>query len=973
MKQSTPVRRHRKRKLSALQMVAGIWVLMLVAVVITIFWAPDKPEAPPASTLSYQEKPENPPPLSSSPALSYAKSDEPRPEVTRAPKESESFDYAIQGTVTEKRTGKPIVGANIFYKRYYTKQEHLAPEDELTGDEGRSFNAKTDEKGHYSLRVPLPGPFRFSVHANNYITFIDDTSSLAEGEYKLTKDVALSNGAQISGRVTEAGSGRGAPDVEVTVNVMHGYNAWAKTDGNGDYTLGGLKPDTVEVSINTSKVPYLPVGKEATRSVTIKRPDEEVKNVNFTVDIAGQVWGYVVTQKKEPVHGVDLILCDGTSPFSQLVKAGVQMRPPANASSKTDGYYEIMGVPLDKEWRLYAATEKTAPQLTSPFLLTPSHRSARVDIYLQPGTTVFGRVISTDGSAIEGAEILCLPGYSKLFSPLDAAHAFRPTRSKEDGSFEIENLPMGDYQILARKDKYKFAAQGEPISPNGHTDIHGIEVVLTPVGEGDGVVYGKVTDAQGQPLQDARLSLASMSAEDMSGDSMETTTDAKGEYAFYGIKAGFLLLTAECGGYQGKNVSNVRIDEPTDIMLDSTSYVSGTVVIKETGEAPDYFTIHVRKDAGDESVEDSLERMFNAYDDRSFNGDGRYGAEGRFEMFLAPGEYTLEARSPGLTPGRTQVSVSPGRNVEGVRIEVSQAGGHIRGRVITADGTGAAGALVWLTGGESDFSNFSGLEQFAPGQRNIQVGADGTFEFERLPAGTYTVMAKLEGYAQSRSNPVMLKDGQTVSDVQVVLTGGGSLQGTVEFDGELAAGALVTVTGGGFTDVATSDDTGHYRMDGIPAGEYLASAVNLNGNPMMGMVAPMLGRVEIREGEVTTHNFGEPTHTALTGLCTPPPPAGVYGFAVLMPPGTQIDPRTINFMNPLSMLQGAGSSIQYGMTTIAPDGYFRIDNLAEGNYTLLIVYAGMGDIMSSNIRPAYVGPVRITSGQTADVNISVSY
>lgn len=949
-------------------MVGAIWIVTLVAVIFTIFYAPDKPEAPPPSSLSYEDKPD-----SSARAAAYSTGDsstqkQTGPKVVPAvDKESDQFAYLVQGIVTDKRTGKPIHEAHISYKRLGSKEEASLSQEQLTGHEFRGFYTITDQKGRYALRVPMAGEFRLSVHRRNYITF-SYVGTMEEGDRVLTKDVALVTGAQVSGRVIEAGTSRGAPEVGIHIDgTQHSYSG-AQTDENGNYMLGGLVPGSYDIYLDVSEAPYLPVGKEAVRTVTITRPDEELRGVDFTVEAAGEVWGYVVTQKKEPVPGVGLILCDSTSPFSQLMKHGIKMTPPAHGSSKTDGYYEIMGVPLDKEWRLYAAAEKTAPQLTSPFLLTRSQRSARIDIFLAPGTTVYGRVVDTEGKPIERAEIVCMPGYSKLFSPLDTAHAFRPEKSDENGQFEIPSLPAGEYQILAQKDGYKFAAQGEPIYPNGHTDIRNVEIVLEPVGEGDSSVYGTVTDSSGRPIENVRLSLATMASEDLSGESFKTETDAKGYYSFTGIKPGLLLLTAEKDGYQGKNVSNVRLDEPTDIVMDSTSTVRGMVLVRETNEPPQYFTIHARQDAGEtESLESSLDRMFGDHSGRWFSG----GDDGSFEISLAPGEYTLEARSPGLTPGRTQVSVRAGQDVDGVRIELRQAGGRIRGRVVTADGAPAAGALTWLSTGGT-FNYFGGMDGDRP-SRNVQVGADGSFEFERLAAGTYTVMASLEGYAQSKSAPIELGDGKTVSDVRIVLSGGGSLQGTVEFDGQLAAGALVTVAGDGFAEVATSDANGRYRIDGIPPGDYMASAVSLDGNPIMGLVAPLHGRVTIAEGQVTTYNFGEPTHTALEGLCTPVPQMGTYGFAILLVPGAPIDLRTLNFMNPTSLFQDSSSLMQYivGMSPVGADGYFRMDNLIQGEYTLIVIYASMGEIMSGGIQPGYVGSVRIPSGETTQVDITI--
>ena len=107
---------------------------------------------------------------------------------------------------------------------------------------------------------------------------------------------------------------------------------------------------------------------------------------------------------------------------------------------------------------------------------------------------------------------------------------------------------------------------------------------------GEYSVYGTVTDATGSPIEGAELSLASMSGGNLGGAGRETRTASDGYYEFAGVEPGFLMLHADKEGYSTQTISKVMLDEPTDIVLEAASGVSGRVLVRETGQAAFYLT-----------------------------------------------------------------------------------------------------------------------------------------------------------------------------------------------------------------------------------------------------------------------------------------------------------------------------------------------------------------------------------------------
>ena len=144
----------------------------------------------------------------------------------------------------------------------------------------------------------------------------------------------------------------------------------------------------------------------------------------------------------------------------------------------------------------------------------------------------------------------------------------------------------------------------------------------------------------------------------------------------------------------------------------------------------------------------------------------------------------------------------------------------------------------------------------APDARESRVAttdAQGRFEIKELPAGRYTMTASKGGfvalqYGQRRPSesgtPIELADGQTIDKLSIALPRGSVLGGRItdEF-GEPVANASVTafryayaggarrMTPAGQNARDTTDDLGHYRLFGLPPGDYYVSATLRSTGP----------------------------------------------------------------------------------------------------------------------------------------------
>jgi len=957
--------------------ITWIWALVTLIVVASILFAPRKPPAPPPSEMSFQPPPQPPaePLQPYKPVIETA--------ARRAPpavRQDESVDrFTIYGYVTDAATGEPVPRAYL--------SGHLLPSDEQTqklkelleaarnnsdpDDRHKYFeferkitssskNVQTGQDGRYELRVPLPGKYGVIVHARGYVT---------EESPEVRADFELSRGASISGRVSESDTGAAAPGVSVYARCDEtGARDGATTDEDGNYTITGFGPGLHYVSLDLERTPYDVSGRIPEQEVTIAGEDEQVTGIDFVVDAAGVVWGFVLDPSREPVRNAGVMLCTSESIISQAIDAvmktietGGGKAPVLTDSTDGDGYYELFGVPLNKEWRLIATAKTFAPQLSDSFLLTPGMRSMHVDIFVVPGTTVYGRVVSTDRSPVAGADVWCIPSYTKFFAPMDGpVTPFKEDRSREDGTFEVEDLPPGDYQLLAHHSDFKSSAAGEPIQPTGYSDIYNIEIVLKPIDMGEYSVFGTVTDTTGSPIEGAELALASMSGGNLGA--------SDGYYEFAGVEPGFLMLHADKEGYSTQTISRVMLDEPTDIVLEAASGVSGRVLVRETGQAPEYYSVRALPVMGGEQQTLSFFEMAEGLNSRGFSNK-----DGSFDLELPPGRYTLEGRAKGYTPGKVDVNLAAGRQRDGVTIYVARSGGRIRGRVATRDGRSPQGATVWVMEQGRSLGPFMGLAAES-GRRGVTVSSDGLFEFDSLAAGTYNLMARHPRYAQAQSGPIELGERQTVNNVLITLGSGGSLQGYVAVNGKLTPGAVVTLVGNNVNKMTSADRNAQYRIDEIPAGSYMASAISVRDGGFADMFAPLHARVEIVEGRTTTHNFGEETGATIVGVCSPPPTFGTTGFAVVRIPGAPGGMSGMNLANPMSWFTGDSANANYvvGMSQFSSDGYFKIDNIPPGSFLLEIFYMNLAEVLSGGGRPRYSTTVNITGTELIEVDIRVS-
>ena len=360
-------------------------------------------------------------------------------------------------------------------------------------------------------------------------------------------------------------------------------------------------------------------------------------------------------------------------------------------------------------------------------------------------------------------------------------------RTGPTGEFDFGTLPAASFVISAEAESTSPVSLGVAAAdPHANTD----RLVLV-LGDCHLHVTGIVRDSA-SPIAHARLRVAGLAG---------TESDASGKYSVCMPLSDYPNIRVDADGYGGVNLQIPPVfgDFHRDVILVPEATIAGTVV-DETGAAVASAIVSARVIIADGT-------------DEASNVDTVADDSGHFQLSgLAPTRYTLGAFSTdGASDEHPTVIAVAGAATRDIRLVVAKRA-RLRGHVTMA-GVPIAGAQVGV--GRGTFLRWNLATAYTQ--------ADGAFVVDGVPLGT--AVLSVFPYEVKRPTSIIV-DRLDPPEIGIEVAATSTLRGRVTRHDVPVAGAQVECSLVRFA-TATSDASGMYVLEGVPAGNGNLYANNL--------------------------------------------------------------------------------------------------------------------------------------------------
>lgn len=587
----------------------------------------------------------------------------------------------------------------------------------------------TDASG--VVRLPArPGRYLVVARAPGFATARREVVRPA-GEPQTSTSLSLRAGAALSGHVVVRGSGTEVPLAQVALarfatpfsgelDVPEEEVELQTTDARGAFSLAGLEPGTWQLEVRA-------VGHAPTRRL-VQLP----RTGALTLELSAASF----------LEGVVLDASGRRVPRSE-VTALCSTLSAVRASETETGPEGTFSLEVEPGRCTVSARSAGASAALQPVNVGAGITVHALELRLEAGASVTGVVRGRDAGMVSDAYVELTPAGGET----RVAHA----NTDGQGHYALSGLPAGAYDLAVFAEGYSPSVRrGVVLAQAAEFDLD-IELKAT------GSVAGVVRDRAGRPVVGAVVQAGTMwGGPFIWGSSSQVRTGADGSYRLSGLNPGHLRVNAgfEPGVWLTREFAEVASTKEgrVDLVLEPSGVLTG--VVSEPGGGP------LTSDAVVRAIPQSpFVTGADVY-------AAAVGTDGRFELMLPPGRYSVRAMradaDPFMAPTGPGVEVEPAQRRE-VSLELSVEGPvALRGRVLQPNGAPAPLASVLLS---------------APGWRlTASTDAEGRFTARRRPGApgpsappVVDVTARLGG-ALGRLEQVRSGDEEVLVQLQAAAT-----------------------------------------------------------------------------------------------------------------------------------------------------------------------------------------------------------
>lgn len=411
----------------------------------------------------------------------------------------------IEGVAIDTSSGKPLAGMPLMLRANNNYQ--VMGQDVITTAENGQFSMKGICAGTYNIIyvAPRDEPADWLAQPVNF--------NIEVGQTKEDVIVELIKGGLLEIHVTEAGSQKPLMGARVwIINERTRESKAQRTDKNGIASIRLLP------GVYQSGQAVVEGYSSFMQQESISIEDGRTKRLDWQLEPMPKASGVVLDEEGKQVEGANIYVMPGGSS--------------RDIESDSEGKFEI-------SWN----TEMFSDERENPLLVCRYEErnlakvvilegsTENLEVKLQPGITVSGKVVDPEGKGIDNAGIRMMLRQTMWASTLIRGDT---TKTNAEGNFEVKAIPAEyRYQITASADGYGSQQK----------DVHADDAVDNILDAGEFTlalanlsVTGVVVDAEGNPISNARIE--SYNFDGGQPDNLRTQTDSQGNFALKGVCEG---------------------------------------------------------------------------------------------------------------------------------------------------------------------------------------------------------------------------------------------------------------------------------------------------------------------------------------------------------------------------------------------------------------------------------------------------